>query len=69
MVKNPLANAGDTRHAFPVPGLGRAPGEGNGNMLQENSVDRGTWQATVHGAARSRAQLSTLYYYTTYLDQ
>ena len=69
MVKNPPANAGDTRHAFPVPGLGRAPGEGNGNMLQENSVDRGTWQATVHGAARSRAQLSTLYYYTTYLDQ
>ena len=69
MVKNPPANAGDTRHAFPVPGLGRAPGEGNGNMLQENSMDRGTWRATVHGAARSRAQLSTLYYYTTYLDQ
>ena len=64
MVKNPPANAGDTRHAVPIPGLGRAPGEGNGNMLQENSMDRGTWRATVHGAARSRTQLSTLYYYT-----
>ena len=35
-------------------GLGRSPGEGNGNPLQyscvENSMDRGTWQATVHGA-------------------
>ena len=37
-------------------------GEGNGNLLQysclENSMDRGAWQATVHGVAKSRAQLS-----------
>ena len=38
-----------------VLGLGRSPGEGNGNPLQdsflENSMDRGAWQATVHGVA------------------
>ena len=35
------------------------PGEGNGNLLQnsENSTDRGAWQAIVHGAAQSKAQL------------
>ena len=36
-----------------IPGLGRSLGEGNGNPLQcsclENPMDRGTWQATVHG--------------------
>ena len=36
-----------------IPGLGRSPGEGNGNPLQysclENPMDRGAWQATVHG--------------------
>ena len=40
-----------------IPGLGRSPGEGNGNPLQhsclENPVDRGTWQATVHGVTES----------------
>ena len=40
-----------------VPGLGRSPGEGNGNPLQyscvENSMDRGAWQATVQGVAKS----------------
>ena len=40
-----------------VPRLGRSPGEGNGYPLQyyclENSVDRGAWQATVHGVAKS----------------
>ena len=45
-----------------VPGLGRSPGEGNGNSLQdsclENSKDRGTWWATVHGVAKSWTQLS-----------
>ena len=39
-----------------IPGLGRSPGEGNGNPLQypclENPVDRGTWQATVHGVTK-----------------
>ena len=41
-----------------IPGLGRCPGEGNGNPLQysylENSMDRRAWQATVHGVAKNR---------------
>ena len=45
-----------------IPGLGRSPGEGNGNPLQysclENPMDRGAWRATVHGVAKSRTQLS-----------
>ena len=49
-VKNPLANAGDTSL---IPGSGRSPGEGNGNLLQysclENPMDRGTRQVTVYG--------------------
>ena len=44
-----------------IPGLGRSPGEGNGNPLQycclENPMDGGAWQATVHGVAKSRTQL------------
>ena len=40
-----------------IPGLGRSPGEGNGNPLQysglENSMDRKAWQATIHGVAES----------------
>ena len=40
-----------------IPGLGRSPGEGNGNPLQyscmENPVDRGTRQVTVHGITKS----------------
>ena len=63
MVKNPPAYAGDARDADSSPGLGRAPKEGNGNRLQfsclENSMDRGTWQATVHGITKSWTQLST----------
>ena len=46
VVKDPPANAGE---ADSIPGLGRSPGEGNGNPLQcsclENSMDRGAWQA------------------------
>ena len=41
-----------------IPALGRSPGEGNGNPLHysclENSMDRGAWQATVHGVATSQ---------------
>ena len=39
-----------------IPGLGRFPGEENGNSLQyclENAMDRGAWQATVHGVEKS----------------
>ena len=45
-----------------IPGLGRTPGEGNGNALQysclENPMDRGAWWATVHRVAKSRTRLS-----------
>ena len=45
-----------------IPGSGRSPGEGNGNPLQysslENPINRGAWQATVHGVAKSRTWLS-----------
>ena len=44
-----------------IPGSGSSPGEGNGNPLQnsclENLMDRGAWQATVHGIARVRHDL------------
>ena len=49
-VKNLPANAGDARNTGSIPGLGRFPGEGNGNPLQysclENPMDRGAWRAT-----------------------
>ena len=58
MVRNLPVNAGDTRDAGSIPGLGRFPGEGNGNPLQdsclENPVDREAWQATVHGPTKSQ---------------
>ena len=56
--KESTCNAGDPGS---IPGLGGSPGEGNGNPLQysclENPMDRGAWQATVHGVAKSQAQL------------
>ena len=62
VVKNPPAYAGDTRDASLIPRSERSPGGGNGNPLQYsclgNSMDRGGWQATVHGAAESQTQLS-----------
>ena len=55
VVKNTSANAGDTGL---IPGSGRFPGEENGNPRQysclENSMDGGTWQATVHGVTKSQ---------------
>ena len=58
VVKNPRANAGDARDMDLIPGLGRSPGGGHGNPLQysclENSMDRGAWQAIVHGVTKSR---------------
>ena len=48
LVKNPPANAGDTRHMGSIPGSGRSPGVGSGNPFQyscpENSMDRGVWR-------------------------
>ena len=60
--KNLLANAGDARDLDVISGLGRPPGEGNGNPLQypclENSMDRGAWQVTIYGIAKSQIRLS-----------
>ena len=57
MVKNRTANAGNVRVVDMIPGLGRSPGGGYGNTLQysclENLMDRGGWQATVHGVTES----------------
>ena len=62
MVKKPTAIAGDTGNMGSVPGLGRFLGEGNGNSVQYsflgNPMDKGDWQATVHGVAETRTQLS-----------
>ena len=59
MEKNLPVNAGD---AGLIPGSGRSPGGGNGNPLQDSSlgnpVDKGAWQATVHGIAKSWTRLS-----------
>ena len=58
--KESACNAGDQGS---IPGLGRSPGEGNGNPLQysclENPMDRGDWQATVHSVSRVRHNLAT----------
>ena len=57
--KGHACNAGDLGS---IPGLERSPGEGNGNPLQysclESTLERGGWQATVHGVAKSQTQLS-----------
>ena len=56
-VKNFPTSAGDVRDMGSIPGSGRSPGGGHGNLLQysclENPMDREAWQATVHGVAKS----------------
>ena len=63
MAKNLPANAEEERDMDSIPGLGRSPGEGNGDPLQysclEKPMDRGAWWATVYGVAKSQTQLST----------
>ena len=53
--KESVCQTGDTSS---IPGLGKSPGEGNGNPLQysclENSMNRGAWWATVHGVTKSQ---------------
>ena len=64
--KESVCNAGDLGDVCLIPGSGRSPGEGNSNPLQysclQNPMDRGAWQATVHGVANSHAQ----YLYSIY---
>ena len=61
VLKNPPANAEDIRDLGSIPGLGRSPGDGNGNPLQysglENPMDRGVWWAIVCGVTESRTLL------------
>ena len=60
-------NAGDLGL---IPRLGRSPGEGNGNPVLysclENSMDRGAWQTTVHGVAKSWTGLSGQHTFTVF---
>ena len=71
-VKVSACNVGDPGS---IPGLGRSPGEGNGNPLQysclENPMEGGAWQATVHGVAKSQTRLSyfTLTFFRTKQQQ
>ena len=62
VVKNPPANAGDTRDTGSIPGSGKSPGVGNVNQLQyscwENSMDRGAWWAAILRVEKSRTVLS-----------
>ena len=57
-------NAGTARDTGSIPGLGKFPGGGHGNAFQyccmENPMDRGAWQATVHGVTKSWTQLKHL---------
>ena len=58
---NSKTSACNARDPGEIPGSGRSPGERNGNPLQysylENFIDRGAWQATVHGTTKSWTQL------------
>ena len=55
LVKNLPANARDAGNKVQILQLGKSPGGGNGNPLQnsclENPMDRGDWQATIHRVA------------------
>ena len=59
-VNNPPANAGDIRYVGLIPGSGRSSRRGNGNPLQYfclgNPMDRGAWQAIVHGVTQSQGE-------------
>ena len=65
MVKNPPANAGDTRGADSIPELGVSLAGGNGTKLQysclENSMDRRAWRATVHGVTKESDKIECMH--------
>ena len=60
--KESACNVGEAGDVGLIPGSGRSPGGGHGNPLQysclENPMDRGSWQATVHGVTNSQIWLS-----------
>ena len=66
--KESACNAGDLGL---IPGLGKIPGEGNGNPLQysclENSMDKGAWWATVHGCCKESHVTEQLTLFTVHL--
>ena len=69
VVKNLPANAGDMRDLGPVPGLGRSPGEGNGNPLQCSCLENPTEEsggATVRGVTKSPTQLHHFHFSLLY---
>ena len=61
-VKNPLTSEGDRKDMSSVPGSGRSPGRGHGNLLKyaclENPMNREAWWTRVHGVAKSWTRLS-----------
>jgi len=61
VVKKLPANAEDIRDTGSTPGLGISPGGGHENPLQysclENPMDKGAWQAMVHGVAKSQTRM------------
>ena len=65
LVKNPSANAGDSRDMGSDPGLRRSPGEGNDSLLQyaflRNPMDREAWWFIVPGVAKSRTWLTRMH--------
>ena len=71
VLKNSPANAGDIIDAGSIPGSGRSPEGGHVNPLQysclENPMDRGAWQATVHGVSKSWAWLKWLGTHAKYI--
>ena len=66
VVKNLPSNAGDVEDVGLIPGSGRSPGGGNGSPLQysclENAMDRGSWWAAIHAAAKSHTRLSNSFF-------
>ena len=62
VVKNPLVSGRNAGDVGLIPGMERSHEGGNGNPLQYsclvNSMDRGAWQATVHGVVKGQPQLS-----------
>ena len=73
VVRNPPANGGGARDMGSIPGLGRSPEGGNGNLLQYsclgNPMDRGAWQATVHQGLKESdmTKYAHRYYYVSNL--